>query len=203
MKTVLFDVDGVLADFVFAFTKLAGAIDGTGRGWGQQDHPPGNWKFDDHFEKKVINAAWDVINHSSYFWASLPSLVSETVWEQIEELHEGNHVVFATARATSNAKHRTSPQRQTQEWLAAHGVHGANVVLTEKKGDFARAINADYAIDDKPENVACIHWISDVKPTKAYFKLWPSTVDKAIHLPENIKRVASVAEFLNDIMEGN
>lgn len=188
MKTVIFDCDGVLADFVLAFTKEIGAP----VPWGTRENKS-KWDFSDVFTKQQIDDAWSRIRNDKHWWTYVPALEDEYVFSDIDSLQYDYHVLFVTARVGLN------PQMQTQRWLWDHGVDDAHVVVTDKKGEIARAVDASYHVDDKPQNAACVHWMSE--KTKSYF-VEHDYRRGGDWLPERIKRIKSVKEYIADIKEG-
>ena len=186
-KTIIFDVDGVLADFVLGFTREIGAE----QPWGERQNA-GNWNFIDKFEKQRVEDAWSRIRNNPQWWINLPPLEDYATYQRIARLQLDHQVLFVTARSGINA------QWQTQRWLRLQGIMNANVVVADKKGDVAAAVGAHYHIDDKPENAACVHWIADKKPCRSYF-LDHEYRQSGMWLPPRIKRVSSVNQYLEDI----
>lgn len=188
MKTVMFDVDGVLADFTFAFTKEAGI-----EPYGVAEQT--DWSIPE-VSKELFNQTWKTVTTRPWWWARVPSAATKEDLDALRDLtmRPDFQVVFCTNReGTPNA------QRQTRYWLGELGISG-NVVLSKRKGDVAKAIDADYSIEDKPENVACIHWIADSKPCKSYVLDRPYNRD--FKFPSKVRRVYSVAEFIEDVRKG-
>lgn len=186
-RTVLFDVDGVLADFCYGFTTEAGLTP-----WSHTEQQ--TWEFpEDKFSLALQQATWERVRSKPWWWERLDCL-DERDMHVLSEFNNSNpfiQIVFATHReGTPNA------QVQTNAWLSRYLVNQSNVVLTKRKGDIAKAIDADYAIDDKAENAACIHWIADVRPCKSYILDRPYN---RVPLPRRVRRVFSVAEFLDDV----
>jgi hypothetical protein len=190
MKTILFDVDGVLADFIYGFTRTAMVEFGTPIiGTYEQE----TWADIAGLDKKQIDYVWKRIKTDPNWWSFLPALVSEEVFRRINKLHDTHQVVFCTHReqGTPNC------QWQTVTWLQLHGIMRPTVIVSKRKGDVAKAIDADFAIDDKPENVACIHWIADVKPCRTF--ILDRLYNNRVELPSKICRVQTVFEFLEAI----
>jgi hypothetical protein len=195
MRTIIFDVDGCLADFVWGFTKevieRGSFVDMAGypQPWGTRENKS-RWDFTDRFTKKEIEDAWSRVKGSKNWWTKLPALEDHETFAQIDELQYDHHVLFVTARVGWN------PQWQTRVWLEDHGVLQPNVVVTEKKGEIASAVGASFHVDDKPENAACVHWMA--KKCRSYF-VEHDYRKGGDWLPERIKRIKSVKEYLNDI----
>jgi uncharacterized HAD superfamily protein len=193
MKTIIFDVDGCLADFVKGFTTDVIARDplSTLTPWGTRENK-GRWDFSDVFDKKLVNEAWKRIHSSRDWWEGLPALEGQDVFNDIDHLQRSHHVLFVTARPGINS------QEQTRHWLWNHGIGAPHVVVTAKKGEVANAVSADFHVDDKPENAACVHWMSEC--TKSYFVEHPYR-QGGVWLPERIKRIKTVKEYISDIKE--
>jgi FMN phosphatase YigB (HAD superfamily) len=194
-KTIIFDVDGVLADFVMAFTKEVLIHDNWDsqilKPWGTRENRS-KWNFSDVFTKQQIEDAWSRIKNDPEWWIKVPSMERCYTFDRIDDLQGWHHVLFVTARVGKHA------QWQTQYWLEERGVRKPNVVVTDKKGEIAAAVGAHYHVDDKPENAACVHWIADRVPCKSYF-VEHDYRKGGPWLPEKIRRIKSVNEYLEDI----
>jgi len=189
MSTILLDIDGVLADFVGAFTTQARNMNFLKEAISTEEQL--NW---DGFglTQKQMNSVWDVILGTPYWWLlNLDHLISMEAFSKINELQWDHQVVFVSAREGVH------PQLDTVTWLTDRGVDTPSVIITKRKGEIARALDADYSLEDKPENAAVIHWMADVKPCKSYIIDRP--YNRVDYLPKKIKRVKTVEEFLNDI----
>lgn len=191
LKTILFDVDGVLAEFILAFTALANRLYGTPI-IRTEEQP--SWRFSklDYIQERRV---WEIIQATPGWWTGLAPLVGPETLGRIHRLTRTDNVVFGTSRVSD-----VDPAaRQTVEWLRQLGIPNPSVVVTKLKGDLARLIQADYAIDDKAENAACIHWISDSPQTQVY--LLDRPYNRNYTLPDRIKRIHTVDQFLMDIEE--
>lgn len=190
---IMFDVDGVLADFYTAFHRL-------GIQMGVYDkippEPPHLWDWD---KTAAASKVWDEINKSTTFWAEevepfneLYTLDGDSQLQNINDMCYNNDVYFVTARRSPNAK------QQTELWLWNHGIDTPTVVLTKLKGEFASAANIDFSIEDKVENAWCVAWLSNAKSfllDKPY-----NQVPKGLG-SSKIIRVNSVKEYLDIIEE--
>lgn len=191
-KTIMFDVDGVLADFIAGFTKLANEWYGTPVYTSNVYN--GDWNFTTFLNKTKADRLWSVIKTDATWWETLPPLQSSEIFSRIWKLQKRATVVFCTHRFGNHA------QRQTQRWLERNGLAMPAVVLSKRKGDVARSLDVDFAIDDKPENAACIHWIADTKPCQSVLLDQPYNQDA--QLPERVTRAFTMGEFL-DYVEGS
>jgi len=190
-KTIVLDIDGVLANFIGPAVEkgyeLAGRLG------------PGPWVqrcWDDYggLSPKEVTALWQWIRENSHFWGDLPPLISVKEANSIVALENAGHrVYFATNRRLPGALD------QTQLWLQTHiGLGFPSVVLTKRKGEFCRCVDADFYIDDKSENVDCAIWMTDGK-TKAFVR--DNTANIGQYAPHSSKagRVHSISEFLEEV----
>ena len=187
MKRIMFDVDGVLADFDLAFTTLAHKMFGTPISCTVAQR---EWNFRNILTNKEQSAVWDVLKDTPQWWASLDPLVSEHTFARINELCVHNEVYFITNRI-----HNISPPGvQTQAWLLTHGItHSPRVVVAKDKGEACKIMNIDYSLEDNWGNVCAIHWMSKTKS----FLINRRYNEKARGIiPEGIIRVNTVIEFL-------
>lgn len=181
MKTIMFDVDGVLAGFLGGYARL----------WTTVHQRPFDYNshttWDDYWDKNV----WGEIRRSSTFWLTLEGLVDVLVWSRIDTLIRHHNTYFVTNRVGPN------PKQQTEQWLRRHVSSSPTVVVTGKKGEFARAVGADYAIDDKAGNAVFMQYHSP--KTKSYLLDTPfNRFDHAV-LGAKVVRVATVDTFLDQV----
>lgn len=122
-------------------------------------------------------------------------------WRQIEKMpNTGDlkkrakdlELFFVTARFNTDG----APMiYQTADWLQdQYGIRDAYVVSATKKGPVAASIDAEYAIDDKPQN--CIEIAQAVSSCKVFLQDAPYNRD---FKDKRIERVASLNEFLKKI----
>ena len=143
--------------------------------------------------KHMERVVWDLVRQDARFWSELEPLATPEEFEKIERLIlGGNRVYFATNRNTPGAL------LATKWWLCSHIDAEVDVVITHRKGEFCKVVDADYYIDDKSENVDCAIWMTD-KKTKSYVITRP--YNSGIYAPhsKSARRVATLNEFLEDI----
>jgi 5'(3')-deoxyribonucleotidase len=191
MKTIQFDVDGVLADFVLGFTQVSNKFFGSPL---QKTAEIASWS-DWGLETKQVNEVWKYISTEPNFWRDLPPLVSPTVFEYINELSAVHHVVFVTHRVCGFP----SPQFQTQQFLIKNGVHAPNVVLARNKGAVAQAINANFSIEDKLENAEQIHVESKAVSYLVNRPYNQTMTGELFDRGYGVIRVNTVSEFLAEV----
>lgn len=195
MATILFDVDGVLADFIFSFTTMLSYM--TGISSSCTEMMTYDWDFKNSpYTADDLNAGWEMLKRDPTWWTRLTPLINSSTWARIEQLCHKHHVVFGTSRPSY-----FNAQKQTQAWLLNHGISTPSVVITKRKGELAHVLGAAYAIDDKPENAVCIHWLADSPQCKVFLREWDYTRCAAAIMPPKISRVSGVEEFLNRIEE--
>ena len=192
MKTIVFDIDGVLADWSTGFSL-----------WAQSVYPDvpvvthaecSAWDFRPGMTSEMTHVIWDLIKQDARFWEDLPCLATDRELSAISNLIANRYTVyFATNRKTSGAL------RATRSWLTRHLANDAvNVIITHRKGEFCKVVDADYYIDDKSENVDCAIWMTD-KKTKSYVIARP--YNSGVYAPhsESARRVSTLTKFLEDI----
>lgn len=194
-QTIVFDVDGVLADFMTGFLQVASGLferplaeSGEQRAW---DVYPG-------MAADEVTTTWAFIAHHPQFWEHLPATASVEEFTAIRKLIlDGHRVYFATNRKTHGAL------QATHLWLFKHIVLPAppddfiplNVITTHRKGEFCKVVEADYYIDDKSENVDCAIWMTD-KKTKSYVITRPYNSGQFAPHSAKALRVENVAQFI-------
>lgn len=192
-KVILFDMDGVLANFITAFTTLGNKLFGTPI-VDNQEHP--SWDFRDSLTSEQQSEIWGVLRNTANWWASLSSLVSAEVFERIEDLTYWYEVYFVTHRMHDVY---FPAGEQTIRWLHDYGILHPRVIVSPNKGEIAKAVGADYSIEDNWENACAIHWM--VKRCKSFLIERRYNEEAREIIPPGIIRVKTVEEYL-DYVEG-
>ncbi len=195
-KIIMFDIDGVLADFVLGFTALAGnkfKVKPTSHS------ETFDWHMTGIMTKDQVDDTLDEVRKSADFWRNLPLARDVTPDDlgRIQHLNELHRVYFVTSRIESG-----NTLQQTRWWFFRQGITPPNVIMSSKKGEVAKSIKADYSIDDKWDNAHCIHWISDNPQTKSYLIDRPYNHVSNIVGAQRVKRITTVKEFLDDVEQG-
>lgn len=186
-EAVIFDIDGVLADFLTGFTSLANEMFGCPV---TSTHEQPSWNGFPGITKEQSSAVWARIIHDSGFWYQLEPLVGEVTFKAIDCLRRP--VYFVTARDGTNAK------IQTEDWLEDMGIWKPTVIISKYKGEVAKAVRAKACIDDKAANASCVAWITEDQ-TQSYL------IDRKYNqcpdgfLASSVKRVASVEDYLREV----
>lgn len=185
-RVVVFDVDGVLADFIYAFTTAGDRMF------------PGQYVVERSVDRKrwhgmsarTDQKIWDMIHEQPSWWKSLPAMVDDDTFERINRLCANDAVYFVTAR-------HVSAKQPTEQWLREHGVKNPTVVLSDKKGDVCAAVGATHAIDDKIGNAVAISYIA--RKTRAYvLDREYNRVDHGI-IGGSVARVETVDQFISHV----
>ena len=172
---VVFDVDGVLADFTLGFTSMAHLK------FPELPKPHGNsmqqtWDFASGtglWTKEQEDACWQEIGQSSTFWSGLYPLVIEADRVAMRRLSKVADLWYVTARFG------IAPGKQTRNWLGSYGFpQFENVIaLGDRKGtkvDVIQELKAVAAIDDAPAHLEAL----DKIPHLSLFKRnWPYNID--------------------------
>lgn len=185
----VWDIDGVLADFCLAFSGLGNKYFGTPV---ISTYQHTVWDEFPGMTALMVDHCWEHVNKNPSFWGELTPLVGKQTFLDIDELSLTGRVYFATNR--KNGKY------ETERWLKGYGVTNPTVVLTPRKGEFARAVGATYLIDDKSGNSiytayhtpGCNSYILD----RAYNRFDAGVIGS------RVRRVTSVEQFISDVREG-
>jgi hypothetical protein len=144
----MIDVDGVLADFVLAWTQTAvdmGLLPAPIAILNQQ-----TWSLEDFgLTYKQVRQVWSVVDNSWFWWMDrVQSLVNREQIQELDNLMTKNESWFVTNRYGG----KPNVQYQTQLWLKQRGFYNPNVITTNDKGKLASALRITHSIDDKTEN---------------------------------------------------
>lgn len=146
MKPVVqFDLDGVLADFMAAFTRRAKRMGFTDKVSTNAEQL--TWDAYGDVPADKVSEVWESIKADPLFWYYVPPLVSRTIFDWIKEIRDdGADVYFVTARVGKDA-HRVSTI-----WLEDQRIAHPAVIRSPHKGAVAHAIRATHVIDDNWDN---------------------------------------------------
>jgi hypothetical protein len=190
---LMIDVDGVLADFSEAFTRTARGLDNSTPIISTVSQP--TWNLKGFMSPTLVNQTWELVRQEFGWWKKLHPLIDEKELQRLRHYHTRDRVVFCTGRSARNPEDRTI-EYQTIEWLEVRGLRYPSVLCSSKKGEVAKAIGATYSIEDKPENAAMVHWLTDGK-TKSFILDRP--YNREFGLPSGVQRVGSLGEFFDAV----
>jgi uncharacterized HAD superfamily protein len=195
VANIIFDIDGVLCDWLTGFTQLAHDYFGSP----VQTHSatfPEKWDFHEEIglTKKQFEFVWEKIKTSEVFWTQLTPLLEPSVFARIDSLTADHALYFVSARPGIYVK------QQTEEWLKHQGVYRPTVIISDRKGDIAAGIKADYAIDDKAGNAVMMKYQNP--RTNVYILDRPYNRFDHNVLGKDVSRVYSVEDFIKVIENG-
>lgn len=192
MKTIVFDVDGVLANFTKGFTTIGNRLFGIPI---VENDDQLSWNFKESLTSEQQSVIWNEVKSTLGWWRSLVSLVSYEIFYRINRLTIDNEVYFVTNRFS----YRRPPGEQTVSWLMLHGIPNPRVIVSEKKGEICDAIRADFSLEDNWSNALSIH---DRAPGCQSFLIERryNEKDRKV-LPEGMTVVKTVTEYLDHITE--
>lgn len=176
------DMDGVVADFVGAFSRLSAAMHA-------KPLPPATrWDWwDDALTPEEFDKSWQWIRQNPQFWETLhPTQDFILAGRQVilESHSQKDDVYFITSR------HGHGVQYHTTEWLIRHGIPRPHVIMAPDavaKARVAKALGLDVFVDDKPENVTAV--APHVPVTRLFSQPWNQDADTQL-------RVFSLKEVL-------
>ena len=183
-----FDCDGVLSNFLRAFTQEAHKIyphlkvltDGDGQGWGL------DWYTTDD----ELSMIWSQVCNVDNFWAHCLPLIDLSFFKTL--VYDDTYIITSRIKTLG-----LSPQKQTQRWLYGQNVlsyHSPQVIMSDNKHEVVKALGLDYYIDDKPEI------IKNILNSNSYTQ--PFLLRKPWSKDINLPNVYSVGEFLYVIGSG-
>lgn len=189
---VQIDVDGVVADFMTAFTRLARDMGFTQNVSGTTEQKV--WERYGDVPPEAVGRVWDRIKQSKDFWLHCDPLVDTNTFLRLADMTEQHDLYFVTARVGKHAK------RQTEVWLSWHGMSRPCVVISSRKGEIAKALDANYAIDDKAGNPIFTAYYSP--KTRSYVIDRPYNKFDSDVVGGKVRRVATLDAFLDDVEAG-
>jgi len=190
MRVVL-DVDGVLADFILGFTTLANRMFGSPVYTTLEQRV---WDSFDGLTDAQHARVWEAATQSPTFWEELPPIASPAEFARLAAAAAAHDLYFVTSRIGLGVK------AQTEAWLRRVGLSTPTVILSDAKGEVAKAVRADALLDDKAGNAVFTQYYS--RGTAVYLIDRPyNRFDPAI-LGSKIIRVRTLREFLDRIDGG-
>lgn len=197
---VMFDIDGVLAEFVLGYTRLAQKLGWHGKPYSTLMQP--GWEFF-NIPPNICRATWEEIDRlGSKFWESLEPLTTPENFVIIDHLANyvaGCEVQFVTSRG--QFKGDAEPIRQaTVKWLEAQGVRNPRVIVSPDKGDIAHDWGATHLIDDKAGNAVYAAYRTRRMGTKVYLLDTPYNQFDQHVLGTKVRRIHKLEEFLDDCL---
>lgn len=143
------DVDGVLADFNRGLKQILFEITGERKIDLNEEPNCWSWPTAYGYTKANENEAWDRINKSEDFWASLrPMFGAQAFLQELAFCRGAGHEVYFMTTRTGE-----SPHLQSAFWIQQHGFSQPTVAICRNnKGGMAQTVGLTHFIDDKPDN---------------------------------------------------
>lgn len=141
-----FDVDGVIANFTVAFTRLAHDIGEKTNLVRQEDQQ--EWKFPFH-----VDRVWREVERTQNWWMTLDPLVDEAEIAFINDCIATKYTCFITNRKQTAG---LPIEEQTRQWLRGIGINASNVFAVDHKGPLCGALALDWFVEDKIANLESI-----------------------------------------------
>ena len=176
-KVIALDVDGVICDFLLGFTTAANQMDNSLPII--RDGHESEWDLTPWYcDKATLSKIWAYIRKNKpFFWTKLEPLISSDILTRL--IYNHATVYFITARVEVG---HVPAQRQTVAWLQRmfnleSDDFMPQVICSNRKMEVCDALNVDYYLDDKPDNLLGFNRIG----TKGYILYKPYMRDKIIY----------------------
>jgi hypothetical protein len=195
VPVVIFDVDGVICDFVTGWSQLVkNSLDEQYGVYSSGEQR--TWRGS-KLSKVERDMMWAVIDSRDDWWVTLPPLFTEGDHLAMHKLIEAGVVVYYV----TNRFAPDNVAKQTELWLIEHSLPvSGGVITTTEKAEFVDArFRADPsyellgAIDDSPTNLQSYARLN----LPCYVRDWRYNRHAVPHLP----RVSSVAEFCDVMLQ--
>ena len=182
-----FDVDGVLAAFIPSYERKFVEVTGRNTFPGTPESvTEWNWPSLYGYTREETSEVWKRIKADSYFWRSLRPEADFPYFRQWFANNRHYELYFVTNRMGIR------PKYQTEQWFVEHLGAQVTVLISEAKGSIAKALNLDFYIDDKAENI--LH-VQELSPTTfAYLLDRPYNQHRAVNY-----RTPSLVDFLKRV----
>jgi hypothetical protein len=195
---VVCDMDGVVGDFVFSLTRVLKKL------VGKPDYPystfqAATWGVDWlGLTKADEDLFWDYVrNCDDNFWANEREIIPGIVRKFYRASREKTWY-WCTTRDDC---HTGTAQKQSVSFLEKHGFNKPNVVVSDKKGDFCYAVQADFFLDDKFANCKQVREKSPT--TRVFFLMLPSQQEFEVEAREMgmdvVKGAEAFIEYLHEL----
>ena len=187
------DLDGVLADWMLAFTTTMAALfprhPGLPFGFTEMQRY-GLETGERGITTEMVDATWATMENTPLWLVEAIPLLAP--WEDLLLLSQ-----IADAHAVHIVTSRQHPARpsviaQTTQWLHAHGLDNMGLVHTGRKDLAAKALELDFYLDDDPRFITQV--LTEGPPDCRVFLL-DRAYNRTADTPP-VERVRSLREFL-------
>jgi uncharacterized HAD superfamily protein len=195
-----FDLDGVLANFAKAFSRVCNSLYGERCFLVEHENQILDWYWSNWYPvtQEESDTAFNVVYGTENFWANM-EIMDHSDWSNIIQKlsHEKDiNIYFITSRSENAGD---SMVRQCISFLTKYGFENPQIIVSDKKAEFINLLNIKFFIDDSTKNVLSIH--QNCPNCKIYTICTPHNKD----IEENIsnscryKRVSSLKEYIDDV----
>ena len=202
-KNIGMDIDGILANFHFGFSKVANRLFGSPIIEDINDVKAYRWEdWGYPLDKKQHNKVWREIDENvNGFWFSLTPLVDNYIFSKLKAMESDGYNFFFITSRKNTAGHTALDQ--TKAWIERYtALKSFSVIPSHRKGGILDRAEIDYFIDDLPENI--IEASIEAPKCKSFllirnYNTFAIEFIKKAHRFKNIEIIYSVEEFLNEI----
>jgi uncharacterized HAD superfamily protein len=184
------DIDGVLADFSGTFIKMANKE--FGRNYDPQKQT--EWDYECFgLTSTEVNYIWDEkINKVPNWWTKLPTLPNTDHLSRSTE-----RLFFITKRYPTQIG--LPMEEQAANWIRKnYFIPNPTVIVTDHKGEVARALRLDAFVDDRIQN--CEDVAEHSPDTKVFVQMQPYTINKTFpNIPNSLNFTCCVNHFLKSL----
>ena len=197
---IAFDLDGTLADMQSVLRREAEglfgaeATRGVAPAGGSIGDPAPAAEVDAlPLTSRQMQRLWRHVKRIENFWTTLPETEDGIVRRIAETARDRRwDVLFITTRPTTCGD---TTQRQSQQWLDAHGFPLPSVYVVQRsRGKLADALQLDAVVDDRAEN--CLDVAMDSKAIPVLVWRGAARTVPGVALRLGVRPVASIAEAL-------
>jgi len=187
MANIIFDIDGCLCDFMYGFSSLANQYFGTPIKKAEDQY---QWFGHEQLglTRKQYDFIWEKVKTSEVFWTQLQPLLDASIFARLDSLTIDASVYFVSARPGVYVK------QQTERWLQQQGICRPTVIISDRKGEIASGIKADFALDDKAGNAVFMKYASP--KTEVYLLDRPYNGFDHTIIGAGVKRISLVEDYL-------
>lgn len=182
------DLDGVICDFNKEFLRVSRKL----LGKPEKGFKVTNFHYSQcGWTEKEAGRVFSWMKHTPDFWTTLEALPQIS---KLRKLESKANLFFVTARFSSDG---IPTNYQSEQWLRERiGLREPYVIVTEKKGEEAVALDLDYMVDDRFE--FCQEVADKLPSCKVYMQT--QTWNEGLN-DKRIKRVASINDFVEEIIK--
>jgi len=195
------DLDGVMCNFAKTFSTIANSLYGERCPIIKNDAEILGWDWWEWYPitKMETDKCWYLITNTKNFWLTLPihdKKGLENFKKYLMPLHNAN-IYFITARRSTAGM---SVVKQSIQWLSNNGIINPQVIEIYDKGPALNALNIQYFIDDKSENI-----ISALKDSDSLVYVMDAghnkLLDKKLNKNPRYDRVKNLTEFVKKVIK--